>query len=89
VLTVVANNSTWGAVEYATQAVYPDGVAVAQHENRLSDLSPSPAFEAYCEASGGPGERVRRREQLRGAVPLALHAVEQQGRQALVNVECV
>ena len=89
VLTVVADNARWGAVDHATRAVYPDGLAVGQEENRLSDLSPSPAFEAYCTASGGHGERVTRREDLRPALERALHAVQQQGRQALVNVDCV
>ena len=89
VLTVVANNSTWGAVEYATQAVYPEGVAVARGERRLSDLSPSPAFEAYCEASGGFGERVTGRDQLRPALARPPHAVRDEKRQALLNVECV
>ena len=58
VLTVIANNSSWGAVDYATRAVYPEGEAVARGDMRLSDLGPSPAFEAYCAASGGFGERV-------------------------------
>jgi acetolactate synthase-1/2/3 large subunit len=89
VLAIVANNSTWGAVDYATQAVYPDGRAVAQGEHRLSDLSPSPAFEAYSQASGRFGERVTRRDQVRPALERALDAVERQGRQALLNVECV
>jgi len=88
VLTVIANNSTWGAVEYATQAVYPDGKAVTQRERRLSDLSPSPAFEMYCEASGGYGERVRERDELGPALARALQALAE-GRQALLNVECV
>jgi acetolactate synthase-1/2/3 large subunit len=89
VLTVIANNATWGAVEHATQAVYPQGKAVAQGEKRLSDLSPAPAFEAYCEASGGYGERVTARGELVPALQRALHAVQQEQRQALLNVECV
>jgi acetolactate synthase I/II/III large subunit len=89
VLTVVANNSTWGAVEYATQAVYPEGVAVTHGERRLSDLSPSPAFEVYSQASGGFGERVSQRDQLRPALARALHAVRDEQRQALLNVDCV
>jgi acetolactate synthase-1/2/3 large subunit len=89
VLTVVADNARWGAVDHATRAVYPDGLAVRQDESRLSDLSPSPAFEAYCAASGGHGERVTQRGELRPALERALHAVQEQGRQALVSVDCV
>jgi acetolactate synthase-1/2/3 large subunit len=88
VLTVVADNARWGAVDHATRAVYPDGLAVRQDEDRLSDLSPSPAFEAYCAASGGHGERVTQRDELRPALERALHAVQDQGRQALVSVDC-
>ncbi len=89
VLTVIANNATWGAVENATRAVYPGGEAVSQNEKRLSDLSPTPAFETYCQASGGYGENVVAREDLAPALERALHAVEQEGRQALLNVACM
>lgn len=88
ILTIIANNANWGAVENATRGVYPDGQAVLHNERRLSDLSPVPAFEAYCEASGGYGERVVARNDLRPALERALHAVETEGRQALLNVEC-
>jgi len=89
VLTVVANNSVWGAVDAATRSVYPEGRAVAQGESRLSDLSPSPALEAYSRASGGFGVRVSERADLRPALIEAIDAVRNGGRQALVNVECV
>ena len=88
VLTIVANNSSWGAVDYATQAVYPEGVAVARRERRFSDLSPAPAYEQYCIASGGHGERVTDRAEVGPAIARALAAVRE-GRQALLNVECV
>jgi acetolactate synthase-1/2/3 large subunit len=88
VLTVVANNATWGAVDHATRGVYPDGRAVAQSESRLSDLSPSPALEAYSQASGGYGVKVTERADLRPALEEAFDQVRNKGRQALVNVEC-
>ena len=88
VLTVVANNATWGAVEHATRAVYPEGRAVTRGERRLSDLSPSPDFAAYCRASGGLGERVTERDELGPALERALHAVQAEGRQALLDVAC-
>lgn len=89
VLTVVANNATWGAVDYATRLMYPQGSAVTGSERRLSDLSPAPAFEAYCIASGGFGERVSTRAELLPAMERAVRAVRDEGRQALLNVECV
>lgn len=89
VLTVIANNASWGAVDHATRAVYPKGSAVQSGEARLSDLSPAPAFEAYCEASGGFGERVTERADLEPALERALKAVRDEGRQALLNVTCL
>lgn len=88
VLTVVANNAVWGAVDHATRGVYPDGRAVAQSESRLSDLSPSPAFEAYCRASDGFGARVDDPADLAPTLTEALAQVRDHGRQALVNVVC-
>ncbi len=88
ILTIVADNGRWGAVEHATRAVYPEGRAVADGERRLSDLSPSPAYEAYGQASGGHGERVTTRTELRPALERAIDAVKH-GRQALLNVACI
>jgi acetolactate synthase-1/2/3 large subunit len=88
VLTVVANNSHWWAVDYATRQVYPDGTAAAQAEDRFSDLSPSPDLAAYCAASGGHAATVRERRELAGALEEALHVVRHQGRQALVDIRC-
>jgi acetolactate synthase-1/2/3 large subunit len=88
VLTIVANNSTWGAVDLATRSVYPDGRAVGSGEDRFSDLSPSPDLAAYCRASGGHGETVTSRARLTGAIDEALHVVRAQGRQALLDIRC-
>ncbi|HJQ05475.1 MAG TPA: thiamine pyrophosphate-requiring protein [Nocardioides sp.] len=88
VLTVLANNSEWWAVDAATYSVYPDGTALANAEDRFSDLSPSPDFAAYCTASGGHGVTVHHRSELRGALEEALRVVREQGRQALVDVRC-
>ena len=51
-------------------------------------LSLSTAYEKYCEASGGHGEKVTTREQLPGALERALRVVREQRRQALLNVVC-
>ena len=45
-----------------------------------------PALERYAEASGGHGERVSTREALLPALRRALHVVEVEQRQALLNV---
>ncbi len=86
VLTVVFNNSRWGAVDVSTNSVYPQGHWRAGRGPSLSDLAPMPALEKYAEASGGHGERVSERRELIPALRRALHAVEVEGRQALVNV---
>jgi acetolactate synthase-1/2/3 large subunit len=88
VLTVVANNSNWSAVDLATQLVYPDGTAVAVAEDRFSDLSPSPDLAAYCRASGGHGATVHERGDVVAALAEGLDVVRRQGRQALVDIRC-
>ncbi|OBH56364.1 hypothetical protein A5685_08220 [Mycobacterium colombiense] len=88
VLTIVANNSNWTAVDMATELVYPDGTAVSSGEDRFSNLSPSPDLAAYCIASGGHGATVHRRSELVGALKEALRVVRDERRQALVDVRC-
>ncbi|MCV7065898.1 thiamine pyrophosphate-requiring protein [Mycolicibacterium farcinogenes] len=89
VLTIIANNSNWWAVDMATQLVYPNGEAVATAEGRFSDLSPSPNLADYCTASGGYGVTVRHRSELAGALKEALRVVRDERRQALVDVRTV
>ncbi|MBC3193754.1 thiamine pyrophosphate-requiring protein [Pseudonocardia sp. C8] len=88
VLTVIANNGGWWAVDAATYSVYPNGTAMTSAEERFSDLSPSPDFASYCTASGGHGVTVHHRRELRGALEEAFRVVRDQGRQALVDVRC-
>ncbi|WP_176594368.1 thiamine pyrophosphate-requiring protein [Sphingobium sp. EM0848] len=87
ILTILANNCNWWAVDMATQLVYPDGRA--NTEDRFSNLSPSPEFAAYCTASGGHGVTVHKRSELRAALAEALRVVREERRQALVDVRCV
>jgi acetolactate synthase I/II/III large subunit len=89
VLTIVATNNKWGAVESSAQAMYPEGYASSAEElSPLAQLGPVPAFEAYAEASGGYGERVTTPSELIPALRRALHAVTVERRAALLNVEC-
>ncbi len=88
VLTIICNNGKWGAVEQATMGMYRNSSAGRAFSIPLSGLSPSPAFEKYCEASGGYGEKVTSREQLPAALARALKVVRDERRQALLNVIC-
>jgi len=45
-------------------------------------------YEMICRSAGGYGERVEKPEELSSALERALHAVETEKRQALVNVIC-
>jgi acetolactate synthase-1/2/3 large subunit len=85
-LTVILNNRMWGAVRRATLSVYPDGAASKVNRAPLTYLEPAPAYEMIVQASGGHGERVERVEDLSGAFARALHAVEVEKRQAVLNV---
>jgi acetolactate synthase-1/2/3 large subunit len=90
VLTLVYNNECWDAVAKTTTGMYPRSHA-QQHAKEhglppLSSLKPLPDFERYPQASGGYGERVTERAQLLPAIRRALHAVQVEGRQALLNV---
>jgi len=88
VLFVVMNNSMWGAVRRATLGMYPEGEAARSNKPPLIDLDELPAFEAVCAAAGGYGERVEDPAELPAAFARALHAVNIEKRQALLNVIC-
>jgi acetolactate synthase-1/2/3 large subunit len=85
VLTVVFNNSRYGAVRRATLSMFKDGAAGEDDGQFLADLSPSPPFEEFVRSQGGHGERVETVEQLAPALGRARDAVLG-GQQALVNV---
>ncbi|MHB8577495.1 MAG: thiamine pyrophosphate-requiring protein [Dehalococcoidia bacterium] len=86
VLYIVWNNARWNAVESATRTVYPDGWAVRSDAFPFSDLSPSLDFELICRAGGGYGERVEDPAEVPAALQRALHAVQIEKRQALLNM---
>ena len=64
ILTIVFNNSLYGAVRGATMSMFKDGVAGEDGGRFMADLSPSPAFEAAVKAQGGHGERVEKASEL-------------------------
>jgi len=88
VLFVVVNNAMWGAVRRATLGMYPKGEAARSNRPPFIDLDELPAFEQVCAASGGYGERVEDPAELPAALDRALHAVNVEKRQALLNVIC-
>jgi acetolactate synthase-1/2/3 large subunit len=86
VLFVVFNNARWAAVHRATLAMYPKGIAAGMKEPPFATLEPSPRFEKTIEASGGYGVRVADASELMPALQRALRVVQEDKRQALVNV---
>ena len=88
-LTILCNNARWHAVQNAAQTLYPEGHA-ARHATPvpLADLTPTPAFEKYAEASGGYGEVVADPAALPDAIARSLRVVREERRQALLNVLC-
>ncbi|MCC6888758.1 MAG: thiamine pyrophosphate-requiring protein [Hyphomicrobiales bacterium] len=88
VLTVIINNSRYGAVRSATLSMFKDGVAGLDDGRFMADLDPSPAFELALKAQGGHAARVERPDDLPTALRRARDAVVNERRQALVNVIC-
>jgi acetolactate synthase-1/2/3 large subunit len=88
ILTVIFNNSRYGAVRRATLSMFKDGAAGEDDGNFLADLAPSPPFEEFVRSQGGHGERVERPDELEGALARARDAVTHERKQALVNVIC-
>ncbi len=88
VLFIVVNNAMWGAVRRATLGMYPQGEAARSNRPPFIDLEDLPAFEQVCAAAGGYGERVEDPAELPAALARALHAVNVEKRQALLNVIC-
>ena len=85
-LTVILNNRMWAAVRRATLGLYPDGAAAKSNRAPLTYLEPAPEYHKIVEASGGYGEKVERAGELPGALERALRVVEEEGRQAVLNV---
>lgn len=87
-LTVIVDNQSWNAVAEATRHVYPQGVAATQGGAPLTYFDKSLRLEKTVDTVGGYGERVVDPEALPGALARALHAVQVEKRQAVLNVVC-
>jgi acetolactate synthase-1/2/3 large subunit len=88
ILTIIFNNSRYGAVRGATLSMFRDGAAGQDDGRFMADIAPSPAFEAAVQAQGGHGERVEKASELPAALARARDVVVKEKRQALVNVIC-
>ena len=88
ILTLVLNNAAYGAVERATRALHPQGLA-ARHGMELVSLAPVPRYAQVIEACGGWGERVEALSDLPGALERAIEQVSRARRQALLDVACL
>ena len=86
ILTIVFNNSRYGAVRNSTMSMFKDSVAGEYDCNTLADLNPSPPYDEMAKAQGAHTERVEKPTDLPEALARARHAVEVEKRQALLNV---
>lgn len=86
ILTIVFNNSRYGAVRRATLSMFKDGVAGESDGRTLADLDPSPPFEEMARAQGAHAERVEKPADLPEALSRARNAVVNEKRQAMLNV---
>lgn len=86
ILTIVFNNSRYGAVRRATLSMFKDGVAGENDGRTFADLDPSPPFEEMARAQGAHAERVEKPADLPEALSRARDAVINEKRQAMLNV---
>jgi acetolactate synthase-1/2/3 large subunit len=85
ILTIIFNNSRYGAVRNSTLSMFKDGVAGENDGRDLADLDPAPAYDELARAQGAYTERVEKPADLPDALIRARDAVLN-GRQALLNV---
>ena len=85
ILTIIFNNSRYGAVRRATLSMFKDGVAGETDGRMLAGLDPAPAYDEIARAQGAYGERVEKLGDIADALMRAREAVVG-GRQALLNV---
>jgi acetolactate synthase I/II/III large subunit len=88
ILTIIFNNSRYGAVRNATLSMYANARAGRDHGRFLAGLDSNARWDKLVEAHGGYGERVADAAELAAAIGRARHAVEVEGRQALLDIIC-
>ena len=75
ILTIIFNNSRYGAVRNATLSMFKDGAAGENDGRMLADLDPAPAYDALAAAQGAYAERVEKPADLPDALDRAREAV--------------
>ena len=85
VLSIVFNNSRYGAVRRATLSMFKDGAAGDDDGRFFADLDPSPPFDEFVEGAGRPRRAIEQPRGRAGALRRAHDAVRT-GKQALLNV---
>ncbi len=88
ILTIVFNNSRYGAVRRATLSMFKDGAAGESDGRGLADLDPAPPYDELARAQGAHAERVEKPADLPDALARARDVVVNERRQALLNVIC-
>ena len=86
ILTIIFNNSRYGAVRNSTLAMFKDGVSGETDGRELADLDPAPPYDEMAKAQGAHAERVENPADLPAALARARDAVVNDKRQALLNV---
>ncbi|MDO9411515.1 MAG: thiamine pyrophosphate-requiring protein [Pseudolabrys sp.] len=86
ILTIIFNNSRYGAVRNSTLGMFKDGVSGETDGRELADLDPSPPYDELARAQGAHAERVEKAADLPAALARARDAVLNEKRQALLNV---
>ncbi|MGC1464331.1 MAG: thiamine pyrophosphate-requiring protein [Pseudolabrys sp.] len=86
ILTIIFNNSRYGAVRRATLSMFKDSAAGEDDGRTLADLNPAPPYDEMAKAQGAHAERVERPADLADALARARDAVLIERRQALLNV---
>jgi len=86
ILTVLFNNSRYGAVRNATLSMFKDGAAGEADGRFLADLDPAPPYDELARAQGAHAERVEKPADLPDALNRARDVVLNEKRQALLNI---
>lgn len=86
VLTLVLNDGGYGAVRDSVLHQYPDGYAAKAEEMPLIALPTAGDLAGVARACGAHAERVESPDRLEKALRQAIQVVEEEGRQAFVEV---
>ena len=88
-LTVIMDNQKWNEVGSATRHLYPDGHAARNRAvEPLTYFDKRLQLEKVVDCVGGYGERVTDPAELPAALARAIHAIREEGRQAVLDVVC-